>query len=47
MPADVISLLQHLVRIPSVNPDNAPGTAECGEEELANFLGGWLEALGA
>lgn len=47
MPADVISLLQHLVRIPSVNPDNSPGTDESGEEELANFLGGWLEALGA
>ena len=24
-----------------------PGTAECGEEEIANFLVGWLEALGA
>jgi acetylornithine deacetylase len=47
MPADVISLLQHLVRMPSVNPDNAPGTAHTGEEDLANFLGGWLEALGA
>ncbi|MCX6874903.1 MAG: M20 family metallopeptidase [Verrucomicrobia bacterium] len=47
MPADVISLLQHLVRIPSVNPDNAPGTALSGEEEIAGFLGGWLEALGA
>ena len=47
MPADVISLLQHLVRIPSVNPDNAPGTSESGEEEMAHFLGGWLEALGA
>jgi acetylornithine deacetylase/succinyl-diaminopimelate desuccinylase-like protein len=47
MPADVISLLQHLVRIPSVNPDNAPGMVQSGEEEIANFLGGWLEALGA
>lgn len=46
MPADVISLLQHLVRIPSVNPDHAPGCAESGEEEVANFLVGWLEALG-
>jgi len=46
MPADVISLLQHLVRIPSVNPDHAPGSAEAGEEEVANFLVGWLEALG-
>jgi len=47
MPADVISLLQHLVRIPSVNPDNAPGTDQSGEEEIAGFLAGWLEALGA
>ncbi len=47
MPADVISLLQHLVRIPSVNPDNTPGTGHSGEEEVAHFLGGWLEALGA
>jgi acetylornithine deacetylase/succinyl-diaminopimelate desuccinylase-like protein len=47
MPADVVSLLQHLVRIPSVNPDNSPGTESTREEELAVFLGGWLEALGA
>ena len=47
MPADVISLLQHLVRIPSVNPDHAPAETGAGEEEVANFLGGWLEALGA
>ncbi|MEI6673696.1 MAG: M20 family metallopeptidase [Verrucomicrobiota bacterium] len=47
MPTSVISLLQHLVRIPSVNPDNAPGTAQSGEQAIANFLGGWLEALGA
>jgi len=47
MPADVVSLLQHLVRIPSVNPDNAPGTDSTHEEEIAVFLGGWLEALGA
>lgn len=47
MPADLVSLLQHLVRIPSVNPDNAPGTDRCGEAELAGVVGGWLEALGA
>lgn len=47
MPADLISLLQHLVRIPSVNPDNAPGTTHVGEAEVAGFLEGWLEALGA
>jgi acetylornithine deacetylase len=47
VPADLISLLQHLVRIPSVNPDDAPGTPHTGEAELAGFLAGWLEALGA
>jgi len=47
MPADVVSLLQHLIRIPSVNPDNSPGTESTREEEIAVFLGGWLEALGA
>ncbi|MBK1882959.1 M20 family metallopeptidase [Luteolibacter pohnpeiensis] len=47
MPADVVSLLQHLVRIPSVNPDNNPGTELTGEMEIANFLAAWLEGLGA
>jgi hypothetical protein len=30
-----------------VNPDNAPGTSETGEETLAVFLTGWLESIGA
>jgi acetylornithine deacetylase/succinyl-diaminopimelate desuccinylase-like protein len=47
VPADVISLLQHLIRIPSVNPDNAPGTDLTGEAALAGFVGAWLEAIGA
>lgn len=47
MSQDVITLLQQLVRIPSVNPDNAPGTDETGEETLAVFLSGWLESIGA
>ncbi len=47
MSQDVISLLQQLVRIPSVNPDNAPGTDQTGEETLAIFLSGWLESIGA
>lgn len=47
MPADVISLLQHLIRIPSVNPDNSPGTGQTGEAALADFLAAWLEAIGA
>ncbi len=47
MSQDVVSLLQQLVRIPSVNPDNAPGTDQTGEENLAIFLTGWLESIGA
>jgi acetylornithine deacetylase len=42
-----VDLLQQLVRIPSVNPDNAPGTDRTGEEALALFLKPWLEALEA
>jgi len=44
---DVVSLLQALIRIPSVNPDNSPGTCETGEAAIANFLRDWLEAIGA
>ncbi len=47
MSQDVVSLLQQLVRIPSVNPDNAPGTEQIGEEKIATFLSGWLESIGA
>lgn len=47
MSQEVISLLQQLVRIPSVNPDNAPGTDLTGEENIAIFLSGWLESIGA
>jgi acetylornithine deacetylase/succinyl-diaminopimelate desuccinylase-like protein len=41
--------LQQLVRIPSVNPDNPPGTAaeNTCEEKLARFLAEWLTELGA
>lgn len=47
MSQDVASLLQQLIRIPSVNPDNVPGTEQMGEETLAIFLAGWLESIGA
>jgi acetylornithine deacetylase len=47
MSQDVVSLLQQLIRIPSVNPDNAPGTEQIGEEKIATFLAGWLESIGA
>ncbi|WP_353567159.1 M20 family metallopeptidase [Haloferula sargassicola] len=40
-------LLQQLVRIPSVNPDNAPGTELTGEAAIADFLAAWLRDLGA
>jgi acetylornithine deacetylase len=42
-----VELLQQLVRIPSVNPDNPPGTDRTGEAEIAAWLKGWLEDLGA
>jgi len=47
MSLDVVSLLQDLVRIPSVNPDNFPGTDRTGEQAMAIFLRSWLEELGA
>ncbi|WP_367874636.1 M20 family metallopeptidase [Luteolibacter sp. Populi] len=42
-----IELLQQLVRIPSVNPDNPAGTDRTGEAEIAEWLKVWLEELGA
>ena len=45
-PASVIDLAQALVRIPSVNPDGDPGTAQTGEQDCAEFLGEFLRALG-
>lgn len=41
--ANVVELLQALVRIPSVNPDGQPGTDRVGEKECAEFIGGFLE----
>jgi acetylornithine deacetylase/succinyl-diaminopimelate desuccinylase-like protein len=43
----VVELLQALVRIPSVNPDNAPGTHQTGEARMVEFLSGWLTERGA
>lgn len=34
----VVNLLQDLVRIPSVNPDNTPGTELVGEQAMADHL---------
>jgi acetylornithine deacetylase len=42
-----VELLQQLVRIPSVNPDNPAGTDRTGEAEIAAWLKDWLEAIGA
>lgn len=44
---DAVTLLQALIRIPSVNPENDPGTDRTGEAALATFLAEWLEASGA
>ncbi len=43
----ITELLQHLIRVPSVNPDNAPGTEQTGEGWLAAWLSEWLERIGA
>lgn len=47
MPASVIDLCSHLVRIPSVNPDGDPGTPHTGEAKCAEFVAGFLEGSGA
>lgn len=43
---DVCSLLQDLIRIPSVNPDDTPGTPHTGEAEIADYVKHYLEQLG-
>lgn len=47
MSQNVVTLLQQLIRIPSVNPDHPGGAEQAGEETLAVFLAGWLESIGA
>jgi acetylornithine deacetylase len=47
MSQNVTSLLQQLIRIPSLNPEHAPDSPHAGEETLAIFLAGWLESIGA
>lgn len=42
----VTELLQQLVRIPSVNPDGDPGTDQCGEQALAEWLASFLGDAG-
>jgi len=45
--ADVVGLLQALVRIPSVNPDGNPGVENPGEAACAAYVGEFLQAAGA
>ncbi len=42
-----VELLQQLIRIPSVNPDDQSGFDNGGEAQLAAFLQTWLTELGA
>ncbi|MGI9244185.1 MAG: M20 family metallopeptidase [Verrucomicrobiales bacterium] len=44
--SDVVSLLQELVRIPSVNPDGQPGTELVGEAAIAEFVATFLTGIG-
>jgi len=43
MPQSAVELLQHLIRIPSVNPDDQSGITGDGELALAQWLAQWLE----
>lgn len=43
---DVITLLQNLIRIPSVNPDDTPGTDQTGEAAMADYVQHYLEEIG-
>ena len=43
---NVVELLQQLIRIPSVNPDDAPGTDRTHEQDLANWLQPYLSQHG-
>lgn len=47
IPNNVVTLLQELIRIPSVNPDGSPGVEATGEGAIAHHLGGLLVDLGA
>lgn len=46
-PQNVVELLQALVRIPSVNPDENAGAEGVGEKDCAEFAGKFLERCGA
>lgn len=38
-----VALCRELVRIPSVNPDDNPGTTETGEARCAEWIAAWLQ----
>jgi acetylornithine deacetylase/succinyl-diaminopimelate desuccinylase-like protein len=46
-PDNPVSLLQELIRIPSVNPDSAPGQGAAGEGDCARRVAELLEDCGA
>ncbi len=46
-PQTPVELLQALVRIPSVNPAGTPGTDGIGEQRCAEYVGRFLEEIGA
>ena len=46
-PDSVVSLLQKLIQIPSINPDSAPDQGATGERDCAVWLGKFLEHCGA
>ena len=46
-PTSPEQLLQELIRIPSVNPDGAPGQGATGEAECAKYVGWFLSEIGA
>ncbi|MFC4993994.1 M20 family metallopeptidase [Rubritalea tangerina] len=43
---NTVELLQSLIRIPSVNPDNDPGTDKVGENAISEFLADLLSSHG-
>lgn len=46
-PTSLVSLLQELIRIPSVNPEGDPGCKETGEAAIATYVGELLHLCGA
>jgi acetylornithine deacetylase/succinyl-diaminopimelate desuccinylase-like protein len=46
-PDSPVDLLRQLIRIPSVNPDSAPGQGATGEADCAEAVGDLLKMLGA